>query len=103
MQISVIEEQKQEAAVKSEEENKPRDVETSAQPVQANQSDGKRDMNDASMEEAQVGIWYFLYFTYTASHWASRIYLCDDIHMNGMSCFSQIYFLLLNSNLHFFL
>ena len=83
MQISVIEEQKQEAAVKSEEENKPRDADASAQPVQANQSDGKPDMNDASMEEAQVAIRYFLYFIYTASHYVSRsIYLSDDLRMN---------------------
>ncbi|KAG1364262.1 hypothetical protein COCNU_11G010890 [Cocos nucifera] len=52
--ISVIEEQKQEAAVKSEEENKPHDADASAQRVQANQSDGKPYMNDASMEEAQA-------------------------------------------------
>ncbi|XP_008782933.2 uncharacterized protein LOC103702329 isoform X2 [Phoenix dactylifera] len=52
--ISVIEEQKQEAAVKSEEENKARDADSSAQTVQANQSEGKPDMNDASMEETQA-------------------------------------------------
>ncbi|XP_008798742.2 uncharacterized protein LOC103713552 [Phoenix dactylifera] len=52
--ISVIEEQKQEAAVNSEEENKPSDADPSAQPVQADLSDGKPDMNDVSMEEAQA-------------------------------------------------
>ncbi|XP_010913976.1 uncharacterized protein [Elaeis guineensis] len=52
--VSVIEEQKQEAAVKLEEENKPSDADPSAQAVQSDQSDGKPDMNDASMEEAQA-------------------------------------------------
>lgn len=47
-QVAVIEEQKQETAVKSEDENKPNDPDPS--PTETDPSNGKADTNDASTE-----------------------------------------------------
>ncbi|RWW28696.1 hypothetical protein GW17_00006816 [Ensete ventricosum] len=54
--ISVIEEQKQEAAEKLDDENKPVEADPSLQPNQIDSSDSKPDMNNIAVEEAQVTI-----------------------------------------------
>ncbi|CAL9190666.1 unnamed protein product [Musa hybrid cultivar] len=52
--ISVIEEQKQEAAEKLDDKNKPNEADPSSQPTQNDSSEKKPDMNDVAMEEAQA-------------------------------------------------
>lgn len=54
MQVSVIEEQKQEAAEQLNEKNELGEADSSSQPHQTDPSDTKPDMNDAAMEESQV-------------------------------------------------
>ncbi|URD76329.1 hypothetical protein MUK42_09426 [Musa troglodytarum] len=74
--ISVIEEQKQEAAEKLDDKNKPNEADPSSQPTQNDSSDKKPDMNDVAMEEAQVMIMYFLIIYLLLHLWI--IYSRDD-------------------------
>lgn len=76
MQISVIEEQKQEAAEKLDDKNKPNEADPSSQPTQNGSSEKKPDMNDVAMEEAQVMIMCFLIIFLLLYFWI--IYSRDD-------------------------
>lgn len=76
MQISVIEEQKQEAAEKLDDKNKPNEADPSSQPTQNDSSEKKPDMNDVAMEEAQVMIMCFLIIFLLLYSWI--IYSRDD-------------------------